>query len=88
MNWKIVLKIPPNGPTSDPVGPPASLLWGTPVKVKPCHIRDVEEPIVIHDQYHDDANTHLCCKKGKDLRSQGQLASAHRDLMNTQGALR
>lgn len=77
MNWKIVLKIPPHGPASDPVGSPAPLLWGTPVKVKPCHIRDIEEPIVVCDQYHNDPNAHLCCKKGKDLRSQGQLASAH-----------
>lgn len=77
MNWKIVLKVPPNGPASDPVGSPASLLWGLPVKVKPCQIRDVEEPVVIYDQEHNDSKAHLCCKKGEDLRNQGQFASTH-----------
>lgn len=64
VNWKIVLKILPNGPASDPVGSPASLLWGTPVKVKPCHIRDIEEPKVVYDQYHDDSNAHQAPQKG------------------------
>lgn len=59
MNWKIVLKVPPNGPASDPVGSPASLLWGAPVKVKPRQIRDVEEPVVVHDQQQKDPNADL-----------------------------
>ena len=69
MNWKIVFKVLPNGPASDPVGPPASLLGGTPVKVKPCQIRDVEEPIVVHDQEQKDSDAHLRCKKGRPKAS-------------------
>lgn len=77
MNWKIVLKVPPNSPASHPIGSPASLLWGVPVKVKPRQIRDVEEPVVVYDQHHDESNAHLCCKKGKDLKNQGPLAATH-----------
>lgn len=76
MNWKIVLKVPPNGPASDPVGSPTSLLWGTPVKVKPRQIRDVEEPVVVYDQYEKDPNAHLRCKKGRELSNQAASASA------------
>lgn len=47
MNWKVVIKVLPNGPISDPVGSPASLLWSTPVKIEPCQVRDVQEPVVV-----------------------------------------
>lgn len=46
MDWKIVVKMPPNGPASDPIGSPAPLLWGSPVKEEPGQIRDVEVPVV------------------------------------------
>ena len=59
MNWKIVLKVPPNGPVSDPVGSPASLLWRMPIEVQPCKIRNVEKPVVVYDQYHKDSDAHL-----------------------------
>ena len=77
MNWKIVLKVPPNGPASDPFGSSASLLWGLPVKVKPCQVREVEEPVVAYDQEHGNSEAYPCCKKGEDLRNWGLLESAH-----------
>ena len=77
MNWKIVLKVPPNGPASDPFGSSASLLRGLPVKVKPCQVGEVEEPVVAYDQEHSNPEAYLCCKKGEDLRNWGPLESAH-----------
>lgn len=65
MNWKIVLKIPPHSPASDPVPSPTSSLWGFPVKEKPDQIWDVNEPVVVQYQHHQDPNTYLSCKKGK-----------------------
>lgn len=60
VNWKTVLKIPPNGPASDPFGSPASLLWGY-AKIKPSYR---EEPIVV---YHGDSNAYLCeQREGQD----------------------
>jgi hypothetical protein len=76
MNWKIVVKIPPNSPASDPVGSSASLLWGVPVKVKPCQIRDVKGPVVVYNQYRNDSNAHLCCEKGKSLVELGSVRTS------------
>ena len=76
MNWKIVLKVPPNGPVSDPFRSSASLLWGLPVKVKPCQVRKVEEPVVVYDQEHDNSEAYLCCKKREDLRNWDLLESS------------
>lgn len=76
MNWEIVLKIPPHSPVSDPVGSPASLLWGSPVNVEPGQIWDVKEPVVVYDPHHHDPNAHLCCKRGKR-----QVESVHRLLL-------
>lgn len=73
MNWKILLKVPPNGPASDPIRPSTSLLWGTPIKVKPRQVRDVKEPVILYDQDHEDSNTHLReQKKGQDPLQHGR----------------
>lgn len=46
MNWKMVAKVPTNNLASNLIGSSASLLWGVPVNVKPCKIRDVKERVV------------------------------------------
>lgn len=49
MNWKIVGKVLPNSPASEPLRSSASLLWGTPIEIKPRKIRNVEKPVVAYD---------------------------------------
>lgn len=76
MNWKIVPEVSPNLPVSNTVGFPASFLWGPPIKVEPCQIREVKEPKVVHNHYHHDANTHLNCEKRKSFMKPGSVMSA------------
>lgn len=62
VNWKVVLKVLPDSPVSDPLRPSSTSMGRFPVKVQPQHIKSWEEPVISKKKDKKDCTATLCYK--------------------------